>query len=139
MIISGSVTSFVFVKQSLFPIFNSDITAGCRGGVAFWFPEARAKDNPAKRQPRGRGDASYRFSEMEIPNKADVTDEELSEGKRSRLPHGQYGKRQSGRIERHGLSRRSDLFSSELLYPAAQSLAGTGSEIKNDIGILTGS
>jgi len=27
---------------------RSDITAGCRAGVAFRFPEARANDRPAK-------------------------------------------------------------------------------------------
>jgi hypothetical protein len=52
-----------------------------RGGVAFWFPEARAKDHPAKGEPRGLTDTSYRFSEMEITGEEGGTHELLSEEK----------------------------------------------------------
>lgn len=38
--------------------------------------------------------------------------------------------------EQNGLSRRSDLFSSKLLYPATHPLVSIRSEIKNDVGIL---
>ena len=40
------------------------------------------------------------------------------------------------RSEQNSLSRGSDLFSSELLYPATHSLSRLLSEIQNDVGIL---
>ena len=90
-----------------------------------------------KERTSGLWDNSYWFPGREIATDEGGIDEELREEKLllairldSILNTGER------RSEQNALSRGSDLFSSNLLYPATHSLPSIRFEIKHDVGIL---